>query len=137
MTGGGPHLDFENAMEMDHCSGKGCREYFVTNNYKIKTCPFDEWQLTVLHNLSMAKSPEATAHNRRILPISELMQVDVVIQAKLTRHEVIAVVLYTGPMVSYLCPVHRPFGPCSFVSNTAHLQLDSASIAMHASFVHL
>jgi hypothetical protein len=89
-------------MEMEHCTDKGCREYFVTNNYKIRTCPSDEWRITVLHDLSTATSPEATAHNRRFVPIAELMQVDVAIQAQLTRPEVIAVVLYTGPMVS--CP---------------------------------
>ncbi len=84
---------------MEHCTGKGCLEYYVTNNYKIRTCPLDEWYLTVLHDLSKATSPEATAHNRRFVPIAELMQVDVATQAGLTRHEVIAVVLYTGPMV--------------------------------------
>ena len=102
LTGGGPHLDFEKAMEMEHCTGKGYLEYFVTNNYKIRTCPFDEWQLTVLHDLSKATLPEATAHSRRFVPIADLMKVDLAIQAKLTRPEVIAVVLYTGPMVS--CP---------------------------------
>ncbi len=106
--GGGPHLDFEKAMAMEHCTGKGSHEYYTTNNYKIRTCPFDEWQITVLHDLSKATSPEATAHNRRFVPIAELMQVDVAVQAGLTRAEVIAVVLYTGPMVS------RPvLGPCA------------------------
>ncbi len=93
---------------MEHCTDKGSREYFTTNNYKITTCPFDEWCLTVFHDLSKATSPEAKAHNRRFVPIAELMQVDVALQANLTRSEVIAVVLYTGPMVSR--PVHRPLG---------------------------
>ena len=87
-------------MEMEHCTGKGSREYFVTDNYNIRTCPFDEWQITVLHDLSKATSPEATAHGRRFVPIDDLMQEGVATQSKLTRHEVIAVVLYTGPMVS-------------------------------------
>ena len=113
MIGGGPHLDFEKAMGMEHCTGKGCREYFVTNNYKIRTCPFDEWLITVLHDLSKATSPEATAHGRRFVPISELMQVDLAVQAELTRHEVIAVVLYTGPMVSFLYSVYRPLSQCA------------------------
>ena len=100
--GGGPHLDFEKAMEMEHCTGKGSHEYYVTNNYKIRTCPYDEWCLTDLHDLSKATSPEATAHKRIFVPIAELMKVEVAVQAGLTRHEVIAVVLYTGPMVSWL-----------------------------------
>jgi hypothetical protein len=110
-TGGGPHLDFEKAMEMEHRTDKGCREYFVTNNYKIRTCPYEEWRITVLHDIPTDMSPEATAHNRRFVPIAELMQVDVVIQAELTREEVIAVVLYTGPMVSCPCHVYRPHQP--------------------------
>ena len=111
MTGGGPHLDFEKAMEMEHCTGKGCSEYFVTNNYNIRTCPFDEWQITVLYDLSKTKSPEATAHGRRFVPIADLMQVDLAVQAMLTRPEVIAVVLYTGPMVRCPCSVNRVLSP--------------------------
>lgn len=129
-TGGGPHLDFEKAMEMDHCSGKGCREYFVTNNYKIRTCPFDEWQITVKDNLSSATSPEATAHDRRFVPIAALMQVDVAVQAKLTRPEVIAVVLYTGPMVSRLFSVPSVHAHVSAL----HSISDSASPALQATF---
>ncbi len=87
---------------MEHCTGKGCRKYSVTGNYHIRTCPFDEWQITVCHDLSKATSDEATAHNRRFVPIAKLMKVDVAVQAGLIRPEVIAVVLYTGPMAS--CP---------------------------------
>jgi hypothetical protein len=99
---------------MEHCTDKGSHEYYTTNNYNIRTCPFNEWQITVLHDLSKATSPEATAHNRRFVPIAEVMQVDVAVQAGLTRAEVIAVVLYTGPMVSR--PVNLLLGPCAYRS---------------------
>ncbi len=101
MTGGGPHLDFENAMEMEHCTSKGCHEVFVTDNYKISTCPYIEWQITVIHDLSKA-TDAAKGHSRRFIPIVDLMAVEVAVNAKLTRPEVIAVVLYTCPMVSWL-----------------------------------
>ena len=37
-------------------------------------------------------------HERRIVPVSELLETSLARRAKLTRAEVIAVVLYTGPM---------------------------------------
>ncbi len=93
---------------MEHCIDKGSREYHVTSNYRIRTCPNDEWQITVNYDLSKAKSAEARAHNRRLIPIGVLEKVGVSVQAKLTRPEVIAVVLYSGPMVS-----SRHWGPCA------------------------
>ena len=44
-------------------------------------------------------------HGRRIVRISELMQLKLAIDAKLTEVEMLAVVLYTGPMfqVSQQC----------------------------------
>ncbi len=98
--GGGPSLDFQNAMEMEHCTDKGSLEYQVTSNYKIRTCPYDEWQITVNNDLSKATSVEAKAHNRRFIQIDVLEKVDLSVRAGLTRPEVIAVVLYTGPLVS-------------------------------------
>jgi hypothetical protein len=42
------------------------------------------------------------SHGRRIPEISKLMQSEVAKISKLSEFEVVAVVLYTGPMVSYL-----------------------------------
>jgi hypothetical protein len=91
-------------MEMEHCTSKGANEFFVTNNYKITTRPIDEWHLTV-HADSSKATPAVMEHGRRLVPIDELMNVDVAVKAKLTRPEVIAVVLYTGPMVSKLSSI--------------------------------
>ena len=102
LKGGGPHLEFEKGMEMEHCTGKFCHQVFVTDNYKISTCPFNEWHITVLGDLSKASSDAAKAHNRRFVSIEVLMKVEVAVEAGLTRPEVIAVVLYTGPMVRWL-----------------------------------
>ena len=89
-------------MQMEHCTGNFCRVIFVTDNYNISTCPFDEWHITVLGDFSRAASVAAKAHGRRFVLIEELMTVEVAVEAKLTRPEVIAVVLYTGPMVRWL-----------------------------------
>ncbi len=94
-------------MKMEHCTDKGSQEYEITNNYKIRTRPCDEWEITVTYDLSKVTSFEARAHNRRFIQIEILEKVGVAVQAELSRPEVIAVVLYTGPMVSWswLCKV--------------------------------
>ena len=95
-SAGDPHLDFEKAMEAEHCSMGGHRIYFVTGNYNIRTCPADEWAITAGGDYTHAD----LRHERRLVTIDELMKQDIVVVAQLTRFEVIAVVLYTGPMVS-------------------------------------
>ena len=87
---------------MEHCTGDFCNVYFVTDNYKIRTCSFDEWQITVVGDIAKASSDAAKAHDRRFNSIAVLMTEAFAIDAGLTREEVIAVVLYTGPMVSLL-----------------------------------
>ncbi len=89
-------MDFENAMEAEHCSRGGSQIYFVTGNYNIRTCPANEWAITVWGNTTHADS----RHARKLVKIEEFMKQGVVKSAKLTRCEVIGVVLYTGPMVS-------------------------------------
>ena len=43
-------------------------------------------------------------HERRIVPISQLLETNLAQLAKLTRAEMIAVVLYTGPMFVVCAP---------------------------------
>ena len=93
---GEPHLDFEKGMEVEHCSKSDSNIRFVTGNYHVDTSPANEWAITVLHRLSDAD----LRHGRRLLTIEENMKKEIVAIAKLIRCEVIAVVLYTGPMVS-------------------------------------
>ena len=93
-------------MEAEHCSKGGSQEYFVSGNYNIRTCPKNEWMISVGGDFANAD----TRHNRRLSTIEELMQKEIVDVAKLTRCEVIAIVLYTGPMVSWCSGyVQRPF----------------------------
>ena len=82
-------------MAAEHCSRGGCQDYFVTGNYSIRTCPANEWAITVGGDYTHADMQ----HGRRLQPIEALMDQEVVRSAKLARCEVIAVVLYTGPMV--------------------------------------
>jgi WD40 repeat protein len=90
---GMPHLDFKNAMRQEHCERAGCDTAFTTGNYKITTTPKQEWQYIV----ESVECPHMS-HQRRIIPIWELLQRKVSQDAKLREEEVIAIVLYTGPM---------------------------------------
>jgi WD40 repeat protein len=90
---GMPHLNFKNAMRQEHCERAGCDVQFTTGNYKITTTPRQEWRY-IVENVTC---PDME-HKRRLVPIGELLQLDSSKTAKLCEEEVIAIVLYTGPM---------------------------------------
>jgi hypothetical protein len=92
---GNPHLDFFRAMELEHCSKSGHDLMIETTNYRLKTTPKKEWQILVEGRLDLADK----GHNRVVKHIDEYMSLDAVRLAKLSKPEVIAVVLYTSPMV--------------------------------------
>jgi hypothetical protein len=82
------------AMEREHCVKYGCNVDFHTQNYKFKTNPKQEWGIVVLNTPT-----ENKGGGRIIRPLEELMQEQLVKQAGLCKAEVVAVILYTGPMV--------------------------------------
>ncbi len=82
-------------MEAEHCSMDGSKERFWTGSTKRETWPANEWSITVRGDYTHAN----VGPSRKLHTIAELIERPVVKQAKLTRPEVIAVVLYTGPMV--------------------------------------
>ncbi len=81
-------------MEAEHCS----MVPFVTGKKNRMTSPAKEWGITVRGDYTSVCWD--SNKNRELHTIEKLLKKDVVKQAKLARHEVIAVVLYTGPMVS-------------------------------------
>ena len=86
-------------MRTEHCSGGDHETIFKTDNYNIETCPAKEWAITVdKYKFGKFGRPDL-GHNRELVTIEELMKKEIVQSAKLTRCEVIAVVLYTCPMV--------------------------------------
>ena len=85
-------------MENEHCNWGCSGEYFETGNKEKKTCPANEWAISVRGDRTHTDSTKS----RILQPIEQIMTKDVVKQANLTRSEVIAVVLYTGPMVSWM-----------------------------------
>jgi hypothetical protein len=82
-------------MSAEHCVKYGATEAFTTTNYYITTTPADEWRVVITGNCS----PDLMSHGRIIPSIDGILAGHLAQQAGLTRPEVIAVVLYTGPMV--------------------------------------
>jgi len=83
-------------MENEHCYGKLSTQQFTSGNFDITTTPAKEWAYV----LEKEVCPEAhMGGGRRIPSIDRLMELDEADRAKLIRPEVVAVVLYTGPMV--------------------------------------
>jgi WD40 repeat protein len=101
---GMPHLNFKNAMRQEHCERAGCNVEFTTGNYTITTTPKLEWQYIV----ESVPCPDM-GHERRIIPISELLQLAISETAKLCEEEVIAIILYTGPMFQIYNTILRQY----------------------------
>jgi hypothetical protein len=68
---------------------------FTSSNYGLTTCPRLEWTYVVD---GVSPPEDAMGHGRVLQSIDSLMALEVASQAALTRAEVIALVLYTGPM---------------------------------------
>ncbi len=97
---GAPNLDYNRSMRAEHCTLGGHDYVYTTGNYKITTTPNQEWLYIVGDEKGQrVPCPEnAMGHGRRIVPIEDLLALPLAKRAKLTRAEMIAVVLYTGPM---------------------------------------
>jgi hypothetical protein len=83
-------------MEAEHCNRAGFDHVFTTSNYRISSTPKHEWELATGQKQC---SPQELRGERRLKNIQELLELDTAKDAGLTWPEVIAVVLYTGPMV--------------------------------------
>jgi hypothetical protein len=95
MRAGAPSLKFLEAMEDEHCHSFDSDQTFETSNYHIATTPRAEWLIVVRCDASKADM----RFHRRIPSIQELRELPISQSAQLDECEVIAVVIYTGPMV--------------------------------------
>ena len=96
MCAGHPDLDFEKAAEAEHCSRAGHDYTFTSANYNITTTPEKEWGIVVKRD----KAPSSEMENgRRIPDAKELVTSPQALLAGLVLIEVLAIILYTGPMV--------------------------------------
>ena len=96
---GMPSLKFLDAMEAEHCGGKDKDIEFTTGNYNVTTCPYKEWKFVA----DKLYDERDMAHGRTVPDVDVLLEQHNQLVpeggAKVTRAEVFAVVLYTGPMV--------------------------------------
>ena len=98
-------------MRMEHMTRCGSDFVFVSGNYKLQTRACDEWLYVVGDENGRRVTPpdSAMAHRRVIHPIDELLQKDLAKAANLTREEMIAIVMYTGPCFVLYNSVLRRF----------------------------
>jgi hypothetical protein len=106
---GFPNLEFEEAMKAEHCSKAGFDKKFTTGNYKITTTPKQEWLYIVGDENGLQQSCPDMAHGRRIESINTLLEHPVAIKCNISRPEMIALVLYTGPMFQVLNTILRQY----------------------------
>ncbi len=90
-------------MELEHCTRAGCNTRFRTTNYGLNTTPRREWKLVLGEETA---EPDDLQFGRRIPCYKQLGDLEAAKTARLTPAEIIAVVLYTGPMVSD--PTRKP-----------------------------
>ena len=83
-------------MEKEHKS----KTKFTAPNYKIETCPSDEWR--IVNNVDKSYEKKYEGHQRRIPDYKLLLRSEKAKKANLTEVEIIAIILYTGPMVCCL-----------------------------------
>jgi hypothetical protein len=84
-------------MEREHCKMPDSHVKFKTTNYGLTTCPADEWRIVKICD----KRFEASTPHKRVIPRFQSLKKEALAQrANLDEEEIIAVILYTGPMVS-------------------------------------
>ncbi len=105
---GEPTWKIREAMDAEHCCSPSGQTEFSTHNGG-KTCSYDEWQIVVNGDQSKADKKSG----RRIPCIQELVDLELSKTAKLDECEVIALVLYTGPMVSHFVLVEISLLTCA------------------------
>ena len=97
---------YEGMMQEHTARGDSGKE-FVAWNYGIHTTPAIEWEYVVCparDKVYDGEASEDTPHGRTRQTVDELLAKDKIVRARLTREELIALRLYTGPMfVKYNC----------------------------------
>jgi hypothetical protein len=121
-------------MEAEHCTQGGSMQKFRTLNYtEIESYPKKEWEIV----MKGAPCPDGDMRfNRRIPVISELCDLPLAKKAELKNAEVIAIVMYTGPMVcrhcvapsgsNHFCLIARSALTCECVETVCDLQHHSS-----------
>ena len=90
-------------MRSEHTSHGDSKVEFLTLNYGLKTTPEQEWDTII--NTDTTKE---TKH--RVIPnYKNLLKTDTAVCAQLLECEIVAVIMYTGPMVVLIRLIKRIF----------------------------
>ena len=100
-----PHARLWEGMEAEHCKRQDSKDEFNPGNYDTTTTPSLEW-LVVTND---SKRQEASVGPRLVRAYEEVMEDSIVKQAKLRKEEIVALILYTGPMFVKYNAVLRGF----------------------------
>ena len=100
---GEPHADIEVGMEKEHLKALDADEPFKTSNYGIITTPRKEYELVLSGGKGLTPGDE-----RKFRPLDEYDELDMVKDRRVGRPEVIAVILYTGPMFQVSLSIVTP-----------------------------
>lgn len=114
---GFPCLDFERAIFLEHCQQQGAEYEFTTGNpYHITTKPSSEWKYVVHGHVSDADGrtctpPQVVIDGKMVSRV--IGDIDCLVtqyhHAGLSRPEVIAIILYSGPMFIIYNGILRQF----------------------------
>jgi hypothetical protein len=113
---GTAHPSFEATMRREHCQKAGCDVPFKSDNYQITTTPKNEWLYIAGNETGQLRACRDMGHGRRIVPVDELLLLPLARHAKLTRPEMLAIVLYTGPMFQVYNTILRRYPPDIFAA---------------------
>jgi len=92
---GSPNINFFEGMKKEHNEMADSYVKFKTTNYEIETCPSEEWRIVEQHD----KRIQSQDRINRVVPnYNDLLKDKVSRRADLGKDEIIAVILYTGPM---------------------------------------
>ena len=107
---GEPHADIAEGMRKEHMCSRDANIPFTTSNYNLTTTPSKEWKLVVNGGAGLEKGDV-----RVLRPLAYYAQLESVKRAGLTPFEIIAIILYTGPMFQIYNGMLRGFGHCGVV----------------------
>ena len=112
---GEPHADIEEGMRKEHLEALDADEPFKTSNYGIITTPRNEYKLVLSGGEGLTPGDE-----RKFRPLDEYDKLDIVKDRGVRRPEVIAVILYNGPMFQVSVSLVVPAIVCYFYCCSCH-----------------
>jgi hypothetical protein len=101
---GWPSPNVFEAMKREHCDEDNSDTPFKVGNYGGDRYPRQEWEFVVAPQQGQVYPDEKTGtsdHGRERKDLEDLMKLEKLVAARVTREELIALRLYTGPLYMY------------------------------------